>query len=241
MTADDRFVAVASSDPAPLLDREAVARLVFNHGDNPDLWDHPWSILTRDRAYEVADAILSLSTKPLVGGGVQPSIGTKQSTDPEVSSRTETASAIHSALSKASIEYSALSVSGFNLYGDSKSISAARSWLHSHGQIDDLKTNLRHWRDECGKLHARSDKAASVASDVTDAMVDRALDAWFASPPSETDQGLARSMRAALEAAQLSKTSSVDHDASNLSILAEQSPSPSSTSATATETDGGDV
>lgn len=36
---------------------------------------------------------------------------------------------------------------------------------------------------------------------VTDEMVDRALNAWFASPPSETDQGLERSMRAALEAA----------------------------------------
>jgi hypothetical protein len=31
--------------------------------------------------------------------------------------------------------------------------------------------------------------------------VDAALKAWFASPPSETDQGLERSMRAALEAA----------------------------------------
>jgi hypothetical protein len=36
---------------------------------------------------------------------------------------------------------------------------------------------------------------------VTDDMVHRALNAWFASPPSETDQGLVRSMRAALEAA----------------------------------------
>lgn len=36
---------------------------------------------------------------------------------------------------------------------------------------------------------------------VTDQMVDYALNAWFASPPSETDQGLERSMRAALEAA----------------------------------------
>lgn len=36
---------------------------------------------------------------------------------------------------------------------------------------------------------------------VTDGMIDRALNAWFASPPSETDQGLERSMRAALEAA----------------------------------------
>ena len=36
---------------------------------------------------------------------------------------------------------------------------------------------------------------------VTDDMIDRALKAWFASPPSETDQGLERSMRAALKAA----------------------------------------
>lgn len=36
---------------------------------------------------------------------------------------------------------------------------------------------------------------------VTDRMIDLALKAWFASPPSETDQGLERSMRAALEAA----------------------------------------
>lgn len=35
----------------------------------------------------------------------------------------------------------------------------------------------------------------------TPAMVDAALDAWFKSPPSETDQGLERSMRAALTAA----------------------------------------
>jgi len=36
---------------------------------------------------------------------------------------------------------------------------------------------------------------------VTDEMVDRALNAWFASPPSESDRGLEYSMRAALEAA----------------------------------------
>ena len=36
---------------------------------------------------------------------------------------------------------------------------------------------------------------------VTPEMIDKALNAWFASPPSESDQGLARSMRAALEAA----------------------------------------
>lgn len=36
---------------------------------------------------------------------------------------------------------------------------------------------------------------------ISDEMVDHALKAWFASPPSETDQGLERSMRAALKAA----------------------------------------
>ena len=36
---------------------------------------------------------------------------------------------------------------------------------------------------------------------ITDEMVDRALNAWFASPPSESDRGLEYSMRAALEAA----------------------------------------
>ena len=36
---------------------------------------------------------------------------------------------------------------------------------------------------------------------VTAEMINAALNAWFASPPSETDQGLERSMRAALEAA----------------------------------------
>lgn len=44
---------------------------------------------------------------------------------------------------------------------------------------------------------------------VTDEMVDAALNAWFASPPSETDQGLERSMRAALEAALRAATQQV--------------------------------
>ncbi len=42
---------------------------------------------------------------------------------------------------------------------------------------------------------------ARMAFPITDVMVDAALTAWFASPPSETDQGLERSMRAALTAA----------------------------------------
>lgn len=42
-----------------------------------------------------------------------------------------------------------------------------------------------------------------VAVEPTPAMVDAALNAWFKSPPSETDQGLERSMKAALTAAAL--------------------------------------
>lgn len=42
---------------------------------------------------------------------------------------------------------------------------------------------------------------SDVREAITEEMIERALSAWFASPPSETDQGLARSMRAALNAA----------------------------------------
>lgn len=97
--------------------------------------------------------------------GVQTSIATKQESRPEGAPRTETATAIYSVLSSACIEHSALSVSGFNLFGDSKSIKAAQEWLHSHSQIGDLKTNLRHWRDECGKLHAQLTKTPSADHD----------------------------------------------------------------------------
>lgn len=47
------------------------------------------------------------------------------------------------------------SSNGINLWGDRKSIDAVCDAFHSHGQIDELRRNLRHWRDECGKLHAR--------------------------------------------------------------------------------------
>ena len=63
--------------------------------------------------------------------------------------------AIHNALSKANLEYSAYSCNGVNLFGDRKSINAAASAFHSHSQIDWYQRNLRHWREECGKLHAK--------------------------------------------------------------------------------------
>lgn len=65
------------------------------------------------------------------------------------------ATAIHDALSKANIEYVGYSCNGVNIFGDRKSIKAAMAAFHSHDQIDALKTQLRHWREQCGKLEAR--------------------------------------------------------------------------------------
>lgn len=68
----------------------------------------------------------------------------------------------YDALNAAGFEYSAYSCNGVNLFGDRKSISAAVDAFHSHAQIDTLKTQLRHWRDECGKLHAKLDGRSTV-------------------------------------------------------------------------------
>ena len=114
--------------------------------------------------------------------------------------------AIHDALSKANLEYSAYSCSGLNLFGDRKSIDAATRAFHSHGQIDWYQRNLRHWRDECGKLHSKlaiQNSRLSNREQITPEMIDRALHGWFSVKPtdSESDAVLERSMRAALEAA----------------------------------------
>lgn len=70
---------------------------------------------------------------------------------------------IHDALAAASLEYSAYSAPGVNVVGDRKSIDAVMSAFVSHGQIDQLKTHIRHWRDECGKLHARLNSQPDTA------------------------------------------------------------------------------
>jgi hypothetical protein len=67
----------------------------------------------------------------------------------------ETALKIHETLGAAGLEYCAYSCNGVNLFGDRKSIDAVAVAFHSHAQIAELQTNLRHWRDECGKLHAK--------------------------------------------------------------------------------------
>lgn len=46
--------------PTPPDRREAIARLVYSHSNNIAPWDHPYSILLRDSAYEVSDRILAL-------------------------------------------------------------------------------------------------------------------------------------------------------------------------------------
>lgn len=59
---------------------------------------------------------------------------------------------------------------------------------------------LKQITDMCAVMPVQFEKEKQTGK-ITSTTVDRALKAWFASPPSETDQGLERSMRAALEAA----------------------------------------
>lgn len=56
------------------------------------------------------------------------------------------------------------SCNGVNLHGDKPSIDAAYEAFHSHDQIEDLRRNLRHWREECGKLHAKLDRSGDAAT-----------------------------------------------------------------------------
>jgi len=67
----------------------------------------------------------------------------------------DTWSAIHEALKLANVEYSSFSSGGKNIFGDRKSIQAAAEAFHSHSIVPELKTQIRHWREECGKLHAK--------------------------------------------------------------------------------------
>lgn len=77
-------------------------------------------------------------------------------------SNTDTWAAIHEALKIANLEYAAFSCNGVNVFGDAESIRAAAVAFHSHAQIDEFRTQIRHWREECGKLHARLDAQASA-------------------------------------------------------------------------------
>lgn len=45
--------------------------------------------------------------------------------------------------------------SGFNVWGDDKSMAEVRAAVHSHGQIKEFRTLIRHQREEIGKLHSQ--------------------------------------------------------------------------------------
>lgn len=83
----------------------------------------------------------------------------------QCSKEQSTISAIHDALSAADLEYSGYSCNGVNVVGDRNSINKVATAFHSHSQIDWYQRNLRHWREECGKLHA---KLAAVSDTSTD-------------------------------------------------------------------------
>jgi hypothetical protein len=50
---------------------------------------------------------------------------------------------------------SGYSSNGVNVWGDSKSMETMRQALHSHSQVDEWRTIIRHQREELGKLHAK--------------------------------------------------------------------------------------
>jgi hypothetical protein len=75
-----------------------------------------------------------------------------------------------------------------------------------HGEDFCLTHGAEHMRSRMGDPipwceACEQDQERAKTIEPTPAMIDAALDAWFKSPPSETDQGLERSMRAALIAA----------------------------------------
>lgn len=48
-----------------------------------------------------------------------------------------------------------LSTNGINVWGSPADIKAVMRALYSDSIIEDVRTQGRHWREECGKLHAR--------------------------------------------------------------------------------------
>ncbi len=69
---------------------------------------------------------------------------------------------MYDALKAADVEYSALSTTGINIFAaDRKSIDACSAALDKAAQWDRLCRNLRHWQEECGKLHSQLDASLS--------------------------------------------------------------------------------
>jgi hypothetical protein len=66
------------------------------------------------------------------------------------------ASQFYTALNAANFEYSAMSWSGFNVFGDRKSINEVGRLTYFPARCEQLETLCRHQREELGKLHARA-------------------------------------------------------------------------------------
>lgn len=52
-----------------------------------------------------------------------------------------------------------LSHNGVNVWGRPTDIKAVMRALYSHSIIEDVRTQVRHWREECGKVNARRAEA----------------------------------------------------------------------------------
>lgn len=61
-----------------------------------------------------------------------------------------------------------LSIDGVNVWGESDAIKVVMAWQHSHSTIDDVRTNLQHWREECGKVHAHKRHLLDVLQYIAD-------------------------------------------------------------------------
>lgn len=61
-----------------------------------------------------------------------------------------------------------LSIGGVTVWGNPDDIKAVMEWQHSHATIADVRTNLRHWREECGKVHSQKRALLDVLSSIAD-------------------------------------------------------------------------
>lgn len=60
------------------------------------------------------------------------------------------------------------STSGITVWGNPSSIQVVIGWQHSHATIEDVRTQVRHWREECGKVHAHKRHLLDVLQSIAD-------------------------------------------------------------------------
>jgi len=68
------------------------------------------------------------------------------------------------------------STNGINVWGSPDDIKAVANWQHSHVTIAHLRSDLRHWREECGKVHAKLAEATGALKRVGLVLVERSGD-----------------------------------------------------------------